>query len=132
MVNDTRSTKYSSAVLSYVRSHGHATNTDILTALRTDWPELSATTVHRVTARLASHSELALAPKDIDGNLRYDANTKQHHHFYCACCDVIRDIQLDTTLLRQLEEGLGGCKLNGQLLINGACGKCALKESNKE
>lgn len=128
MVVDTRNTKYTAAVLSYVQVQGHATNADILKFLRSEWPELSATTVHRVTARLAEHGELALAPKDSDGNLRYDANVSGHHHFYCACCDALRDIQLDASLIQDLESTLGGCKLNGQLLINGACGKCVIKQ----
>ena len=128
MVLDTRNTKYTAAVLAYVRNHGHATNAEILKALRSEWPELSATTVHRVTARLAEHGDIARAPKDTDGNLRYDANTNNHHHFYCACCDALRDIELDDSLLQELEASLGGCKLNGQLLINGACGKCAIEQ----
>lgn len=129
MVQDTRNTKYSTAVMVFVGKQGHATNTDILRALRNDWPELSATTVHRVTSRLAEHGELGVAPKDTAGNFRYDANVSEHHHFYCSCCDELRDIQLEPELLSELETSLGGCKLNGQLLINGACGKCAIKQT---
>ena len=132
MVVDTRNTKYTDAVLDFLMNNGHATNPQIAKVLRKQWPDVSDTTVHRITARLAERGILAIAPKDTDGNMRYDVNIQPHHHFYCACCDALRDIQLDAQLMQQLEDSLGGCKLNGQLLINGACGKCALKITSKE
>lgn len=129
MVVDTRNTKYSAAVLKYVQTKGHTTNSEVLKALQSEWPDVSATTVHRITTRLAEHGEIGIAPNDGNGNMRYDANITPHHHFYCSCCDLLRDIQLNSKLLGELESSLGGCKLNGQLLINGACGKCALKDN---
>jgi Fur family transcriptional regulator, peroxide stress response regulator len=131
MVSESRTTKYSVAVTKYLADHGHATNTELVYELRKFWPDLSATTVHRVTSRLAEQGQIGIAPKDSNGNLRYDANTKLHHHFYCACCDVLRDIELDKELLNKIEVNLGGCTLNGQLLINGACDKCFIKQQSR-
>ncbi len=125
-----RNTKYSDAIISFLQSAGHATNTDVLEALRADFPDLSATTVHRATARLCGQGKIADAPNDAHGNLRYDANTAPHHHFYCGCCDTLRDIQLSAQTLREIEQELGGCKLSGQLLITGNCKECHAK--NKE
>lgn len=125
-----RSTKYSEAIIKYLRESGHATNAGILGALRAQFPELSATTVHRATARLSEQGRIAHAPNDAAGNLRYDANTAPHHHFYCGCCGELRDIQLAKDTLGKIESQLGGCKLNGQLLITGQCNKCSKKEKS--
>lgn len=125
----TRNTKYSDAILARMQKVGHATNAELLRELRTKFPELSATTVHRVTARLAQNGVLALAPNDTHGNLRYDSNTNPHHHFYCSCCERLQDVQLSDVVVKELENAVGGCKLNGQLLINGACNKCYVKNN---
>jgi Fur family transcriptional regulator, peroxide stress response regulator len=121
-----RNTKYTVALIDHLRLVGHATNNQLLISLRSNNPDLSATTVHRITARLSQRGEIALAPKDKNGNLRYDANVEPHHHFYCECCEAIRDVDLDDSVLRSIENSLGGCRLSGQLLINGRCGKCNL------
>ena len=130
MSTEIRSTKYSQAVVQYLADHGHATNNELVFSLRKQWPDVSATTIHRVTARLAEQHIIAHAPKNEDGFLRYDANTTPHHHFYCGCCNVLRDIQLDNDIVKQIENTLGGCKLSGQLLITGSCGRCSIKSNN--
>jgi Fe2+ or Zn2+ uptake regulation protein len=133
VIASSRNTKYSEAIIEFMQSAGHATNTDIMEALRARYPDVSATTVHRATARLAEHRRIACAPNDIHGNLRYDANTQPHHHFYCACCQSLRDIQLSPDVLSEIEQEVGACKLNGQLLITGSCQKCfQVKNNNKE
>ncbi|MDQ5944541.1 MAG: Fur family transcriptional regulator, peroxide stress response regulator [Patescibacteria group bacterium] len=120
----TRTTKYSQAVQDFVRAKGHATNADILQALRQAYPDLSATTVHRITARLVEHGELALAPNAPDGSARFDANLDPHDHFACSHCSGLRDVKLDHRLLNALEQDLGGCKITGQLLVQGSCVNC--------
>lgn len=124
MPTATRNTKYSRAVLAEMLQRGHATNGELLTEIRKTYPDVSATTIHRVTSRLAEQGTLALAPRDKQGNYRYDANTKFHHHFSCQQCGEIRDITLKPAITYWLEEALGGCKLDGQLLIIGSCNKC--------
>lgn len=126
-----RNTKYSEAIIEYLANAGHATNAGILAALRNDFPDLSATTIHRATARLAENGRIASAPNDDSGNLRYDANTAPHHHFACTCCQSLRDIQLPPETLAAIESQLGGCKLNGQLLITGNCNKCYMQNKEK-
>lgn len=126
-----RNTKYSEAIIEFLAITGHATNAEILAALRGKFPGLSATTVHRATARLSENGRIADAPNDTSGNLRYDANTQPHHHFACTCCQSLRDIQLTPETLQAIEAQLGGCKLNGQLLITGNCSKCYMQNKEK-
>ena len=74
-----RTTKYTSAVREFLAVQRHATNTEILAHLQAVYPDISATTVHRITARLYERGELQLAvlvirPDDpIGDKMRADA-----------------------------------------------------------
>ena len=126
----TRQTKYSKAVTDFLEKEGHGTNLQILEFLHKKYPELSATTVHRVTARLYEQNKLASAPPAVDGSMRYDYNTQPHDHFVCTKCGGIRDIDVADTITPLVSKALGGCKITGNLLINGSCETCMLN-SNK-
>ncbi|MCL2038207.1 transcriptional repressor [Candidatus Saccharibacteria bacterium] len=119
-----RNSKYRIAALGYLKKAGHATNAEILQHLQRTFPGLSATTVHRLTARMAQRGEISLAPKDRRGSLRYDANTAPHDHFLCQNCDRLRDVQIANQLRPMLEKQLGDCCVNGNFVINGLCNKC--------
>jgi Fur family peroxide stress response transcriptional regulator len=96
--------------------------------MRSQFPELSATTVHRITARLAERGAISLAPSTADGSMRYDAGVQPHDHFVCQGCANIRDIDVAPALIPQIEAELGGCKISGRLLVSGTCGHCLTKE----
>lgn len=81
-----RKSKYVSGALTHAHQMGHATNFELLESLRSEYPNLSATTVHRVTARLHERGELQLAPTGRENVLRYDANPLPHDHFMCSLC----------------------------------------------
>lgn len=102
----------------------HATNAELLEALRQAYPDVSATTVHRVTARMHERGRIGLAPPTEDGSIRYDANAGLHHHFMCKRCRRLKDLELPQTCVTQLEQYLGGCKIRGPLTIQGVCEKC--------
>jgi hypothetical protein len=71
-----RQTKYCQSIEQTLHKLGHATNAEILIALRKSFPDLSATTIHRATARLASRGKIAIAPADNSGSMRYDTNVQ--------------------------------------------------------
>lgn len=119
-----RSTKYTTAVKAYLARVGHATNSQILNHLRQASPELSATTVHRITVRLVARGELAAAPADKDNAARFDINTDPHDHFHCLRCDRLRDVELPAALFDSLQSMMGDCRLNGRLTVQGSCDKC--------
>jgi Fur family transcriptional regulator, peroxide stress response regulator len=98
-----RQTKYCEAIREILSRFSHATNNELLTELKKTYPQLSATTVHRATARLAGRDEISPAPAGLDGAMRYDANTKPHDHFMCTVCD---------------------CRISGRLTISGVCKRC--------
>jgi Fur family transcriptional regulator, peroxide stress response regulator len=122
---DRRSTKYVKAVKRAIISMGHATNADIVKALRKEFPDLSATTVHRVTQRLYEDSELRRAPKTLDGSIRYDSNISAHDHFMCNLCGKVRDVSLPQACRSIIQCNLSDCTISGPLTVSGVCKLCS-------
>ncbi|HEY1063828.1 MAG TPA: transcriptional repressor [Candidatus Saccharimonadales bacterium] len=120
----TRSTATSTAVMRVINELGHASNAQILQALESEFPALTATTVHRITTRLHAQGRIAAAPATLQQAFRYDANTVPHDHFNCRGCDGLRDITVDRTLLDSVQEQLGNCKIQGSMVISGICSTC--------
>ena len=123
-----RKSKYVDLVRDMLLARGHLTNAELLTELRRMHPELSATTVHRITQRLLADGECARGPNSVSGELRYDANLLPHDHFACSCCGQLRDISLPKSVYHAIQSELRECQLDGQLLIIGRCHKCNIKE----
>lgn len=119
-----RQTKYCQAIEQALTTLGHATNLEILNALRTTYPELSATTVHRATSRLAGRGTIGVAPTSYDGSMRYDTTTTPHDHFLCSSCGMLRDTNVKDKIIPILESSIGDCSISGQLTISGTCKKC--------
>lgn len=125
-----RETKYCAAIRSSLRDLGHASNAELLSLLRKNYPELSATTIHRATARLAARGEIGVAPNTKEGAMQYDANVAYHDHFQCNNCGVLKDVQLSKSILPFIEEKIGdGCKITGNIVVNGTCKHCAKARS---
>lgn len=120
----TRTTKYSVAVLSYLQKHNHSTNLQIVEGLRKTFPELSKTTVHRVTTRLIEQGKIRCAPANSDNAARFDNNVLQHDHFNCRKCDRLRDIQIPRSLINNVQAQLGKCRIDGPVVITGVCSRC--------
>ena len=57
-----RSTKHTNDVMAILKSKHHATNAEIAQELRNIHPEVSDTTVHRITQRLCGDGIIGLAP----------------------------------------------------------------------
>lgn len=119
-----RTTKYSIAVLSFLQNHNHSTNLDIVKGLRENYPEVSKTTVHRVTARLLAQGKIQSAPTTHNQAARFDSNLLPHDHFNCNNCDRLRDIVVPRQLLDSIQTQLGNCQIDGNIVINGTCSRC--------
>lgn len=123
-----RTTKYSIAVMEYLRTVQHATNLQILMYLRAQYPELTATTVHRITARKLERGEIAAAPITVENSVLLDANTQPHDHFHCSSCDMVRDANITEDVRPIIEKSVGdGCTISGRLVVSGLCKKCNAK-----
>jgi Fur family transcriptional regulator, peroxide stress response regulator len=127
----TRDSKYTKEITKIIDNFGHATNAGILLKLQAIYPDVSATTVHRSTSRLAERGLIAVAPPDNQGSMRYDANTNAHDHFICNYCGGIRDLEVADKLIPTISKALGGCKITGRLLIHGSCETCVNKQKGE-
>ncbi len=120
----TRHTKYCTEIEEIITKLGHASNAQILLELHRLYPNVSATTVHRATARLAGRGELGIAPVDASGAMRYDANTTPHDHFLCTHCGLLRDVDIASRVAPLLEDAIEGCSVSGRITISGTCNTC--------
>lgn len=109
----------------YVQVHNHSTNLDIVNGLRDQFPEVSKTTIHRVTSRLLLQGKIHPAPATHDNAARFDSNLIPHDHFNCRNCDRLRDIQVPRKLFENVQGQLGKCQIDGQVVISGICGRCS-------
>lgn len=123
-----RETKYCKSIKDYLSVVGHATNAEILNALRKSFPELSATTVHRATNRLSRRGEIAMSPPDSSGSFRFDNNISSHDHFMCSLCSNLKDVNIIDDIKEILESKIEGCKISGRLTISGICRNCKVGE----
>lgn len=128
-VTASRTTKYTIAVLSYLQWHSHSTNLQITEGLREQFPEVSTTTVHRVTNRLLEQRKIRSAPATHENAARFDKNILLHDHFNCTKCDRLRDIYIPRELIKSVQSQLGKCTINGSIVISGICGSCAAHHS---
>lgn len=120
-----RQTKYCQAISVIMLHKGHASNTELLSGLRLKFPNVSATTVHRATARLAARGELAFAPATLSGAMRYDANVVPHDHFSCSVCGKLVDTDVADRVSELLASSVEGCRISGRIIISGVCKQCA-------
>ncbi len=122
-----RQTKYCTEIEDIVQQFGHASNAQILTKIHQTYPDVSATTVHRATARLAGRGELGTAPSDLSGAMRYDANVDPHDHFLCSHCGILRDVDIAGQVTPLLEDAIMGCTISGRITVSGTCKECKAK-----
>lgn len=120
-----RNTKYTAAVQAALQALGHATNQQLHERLVQRYPEVSLTTIHRITARMLQRQQLRLAPQADPGSMRFDTNQLQHDHFMCTNCGRLRDTTFDDALRQQIETMVGAdCQISGSLTVTGICGLC--------
>lgn len=119
-----RQSKYCAQIEQIIQTFGHASNAQILQALQKTYPDLSATTVHRATARLANRRKIGVAPNDTKGAMRYDANTNPHDHFVCSECGILKDIDVASEVAAILAKNITDCGVSGRLTIGGICKTC--------
>lgn len=124
---EARQTKYVQAMSVALKKLGHATNLELLREVQKTYPEVSATTVHRVTARLKIRGLITSAPKPANGAERYDSNLEPHHHFMCMKCARLCDVPntpAAKVAIKQLEQLSGDCAAAGSLTMQGTCKLC--------
>lgn len=102
---------------------GHATNQELAAAARKVFPQMTNTTVHRITSRLIDVGLAQNAPS-LHGVKVVDANTHVHDHFICQGCGRIVDILLSGESFRAIQKQLPGKLSRSGVLIAGTCEPC--------
>lgn len=107
---------------------GHATNQKVHERVRETYPHLSATTVHRITSRLAASKDIGYAPSN-GKTVMLDAKPEPHDHFVCKACGGMKDISLPSAVFVEIQQQLGKNIVENQLVIYGICVDCAGRAS---
>lgn len=124
-VTTDRTTRYVIAVREALQSMGHAGHLEIIEAVKTKYPSVSATTIHRVTTRLLERGEIRLAPTKKDRMMRFDNKATPHDHFMCTVCERLQDTVFDQSIRKQIEKLISdGCSISGDLTVTGICKNC--------
>jgi Fur family transcriptional regulator, peroxide stress response regulator len=100
----------------------------ILKAVKPRMPTVSLDTVYRTLWLLSDLGLVAtLGPRR--QSVRFDANLKDHHHYVCERCGLVRDFdsaELDEIRVPAAVKAFGTI-IRAQVEIRGICEKCAQK-----
>ena len=126
VLTGTRKTKQRQAILKVLRDTDcHPTAQWIYEQVRQEIPHISLGTVYRDLKLLKKMGEIL--ELDFAGNLtRFDANTSQHHHFYCKKCHSIFDIDelVDTQVDERVADENGFEVFGHRMDFFGLCREC--------
>jgi len=102
----------------------------VFRGVRVRVPTISLDTVYRTLAVLVTHG-LVVRSTGTTGPARYDANTANHHHFICAQCGLVRDVdsmELDGLRAPEATAELGRVD-SVQVQLRGLCRACQVTAS---
>lgn len=118
-----RMTPQTITVVKIIKSQGHASNAQILKLTKKSFPNISATTIHRITTRLIKAKMASAGPK-INGVKLIDSNLKKHDHFVCANCGKVKDVRISRCTRVELQQQTGSVLMPSSLIIMGDCQNC--------
>ena len=129
MISDTHQRKRSKQrdkVLDVVRStESHPTADWVFHEVRKELPNVSLATVYRNLNLLAESGEINEVL--CDGQLRFDANKKEHFHFICRSCNGIFDIEEKRVDSPDFKLPRGYIVENVKMDFYGLCPDCTAK-----
>lgn len=118
-----RNTPQQRAVIEALEILRHATNLELLRAVRPQFPELTVTSIHRMTNRLITLGVLGRGPS-LDGSVLIDANPAPHDHFICNGCGAIRDLTISDAVYEEVQREIGEDVVRRGLTMVGVCKPC--------
>lgn len=115
------------AILEVIRgTRTHPSAEWIYTQLKPQFPDLSLGTVYRNLALFRKEGEI-ISIGTVNGQERYDGDTRPHAHFICTCCGAVIDVDMlegGKELDESLAEKTGFRVLGHELIFHGSCSQC--------
>jgi Fe2+ or Zn2+ uptake regulation protein len=102
-------------------SNAHLSAEAVFEQARLQLPELSRATVYNALGELVEAGLLGLV--EGPGPRQFDANVAAHHHFRCAKCHELHDVELGSVDVTLREPGFQVQRAH--VLLEGLCPKCA-------
>lgn len=112
------------------RADDHPTAEQVLARVRKRLPHVSLGTVYRNLDKLVTCGRANRVPGG-DDRTRFDARTSRHCHVRCAACSRVVDVELEVEkkMTEQAQDQTGFRVLGANLVFEGICPECAVKES---
>ncbi len=105
-------------------NEGHPDAETVFESVHKRIPAISLDTVYRTLAMLEENGLVRRVA--VAGKARYDAETRQHHHFVCSECGVVYDFYsdvLDAVSVPQSADELGHIE-SCHIQVRGICNDC--------
>lgn len=122
-----RQSKKRDAMLAALRASGsHPSADQLYQQLKPDYPDLSLATVYRNLGQLCSLG-LVRRVGTVNGQERYDGETRPHSHFICNRCGCVVDlprISPGEGCVEQLGVQYGFTADNCEFIVHGLCAGC--------
>ena len=132
MQRETRHSRQRDAIYTLLASVTcHPSAEWLYTRLKDEYPKISLATVYR-NLTLLCESGKAIRLDIGDGTVRYDADTRDHHHFFCTSCRALSDFGSEETAgIDHLLEKKYGVKIDfHSFVFYGTCREC-IKNKNQ-
>ncbi len=110
----------------------HPTADMVYDYVKTQYPQISRTTVYRNLNKLVALGELTKV-KVAESADRFDHKLCSHYHFVCNECGDLSDLEIEYHgHINEMVQGIGGRKINDhQIMFDGLCRRCLSGEESK-
>lgn len=98
-------------------------------AVKDRLPTVSLDTVYRTLKTLSDLGLISMLGSSGE-SVRFDANTRQHHHFVCVKCGLVRDFENEKMNSLEVQRDVAhyGSVLKTHIEVHGICNSCRKEE----
>lgn len=118
-----RTTVQTTRIIEEVRAAGHITNQELWQRVQSSLPNITLSSVHRITGRLRDTGVIGCAPVAA-GESVLDADPAPHSHFVCRGCHGVKDIELSDEVIASIQQQIDNDIVGNSVSIIGACAQC--------
>lgn len=123
-----RKTIQASTIVAELAELGHATNAQVWSKVHAKLPNITLSSVHRTTVRLAQDGEIG-DKLTVNGQVVLDTNPAPHSHFVCDACSRVKDLKLEEVIINSIQSQTGQDIVHNNLVVHGTCTKCVVRRA---